>query len=176
VKKEEWTMRTTAIRAVCAASVVFGAVEPSRAERNLKERIELAEAQWLIGTWVHQDPYGGIVRLVFSWELGHHAIIDHVVAPGRESRGISALDPVSQQLEYFGVDDRGGLATGTWCIDSDKWTLKGEARLPDGSQIKVVSIHSREGIHSMKLEVYRLGTQGELVTPPFLTRHYERRE
>ncbi len=161
--------------ALCITASAAGVVGQEQEERNLRSSLEQAEAHWLIGTWEHQDPDGDIVRLVFSWDLGDNAILDHVVAPGRESRGISARDPVSGRMEYFGVDDRGGLATGWWSFDADKWVLRGDAHLPDGSLVKIASIHTREGQDSMELKVYRVGAEGEMQTPPLLTRRYERR-
>lgn len=105
----------------------------------------LRPLEWLIGEWAGGSADGKVVgRVTFEWGPGKNFIVatrtmehqDAVLQNGTQWIG---WDPVAKQIRSWNFEGDGGFSEGKWSQEGDKWTIKTDSSVVDGSKVTGVN-------------------------------------
>jgi hypothetical protein len=125
----------------------------------LADLIEQNDLGWMIGKW---ETAGGEASLSYDWRVSKHAIAVTFSAGERQSEGMIALKPGSQEANYMAVDSKGGVTSGKWAEHNGNPTLKATMRNAEGDTRGTAVEHIRVDADTMKVVVYKLDSSGEI--------------
>lgn len=98
---------------------------------------ELAQLEWLVGSWLSEDP-DSLVSFSCKWsEDGNFLLVDY----DSRVRGESAIkstqrigwDPVTKRVRSWTFDSDGGFGEAVWTRVDQSWMIKSTLTVPDGS-------------------------------------------
>jgi len=101
--------------------------------------------EFLIGEWAGQNPDGkAVVRVTFEWGPGKNFIVatrtmEHQDALLQNGTQWIGWDPVAKGIRSWNFEADGGFSEGTWSQDGDKWTIKTNSTVVDGSKVTGVN-------------------------------------
>lgn len=110
---------------------------------------QLQPLEWIIGTWVDEDPNARI-ETVCKWTENRNfitrsftVIIDGVA----DLRGTQVIgwDPSQKTIRSWLFDARGTFGTATWTQDGDRWVIRGSQVLGGGERASAINVLTRIG-------------------------------
>jgi len=162
------------ILAVVAILVILATV--ASAQQKLGDLVTEGGFDWMIGKWQATTDQGDKVDLVYKWELDKNLITMGFKIGDFEGRGMIYYVPAENKVVQVGVDNRGGIAKGTWDADGDKAVARLEYTPVDGEIRRMASVHSKVDANTMKEEYYTMDSDGRLAEEPRGTLEYKRQK
>jgi hypothetical protein len=143
-------------------------------QEGLGDMVTMGGFEWLIGDWKVTTDQGVEIRSFFKWGLNKNLITTGFKVSEFEGRGMIYYDPADYKVHQLGVDNRGGVAKGTWDADGDKAVARLEYTRPNGEVVRMASVHSKVDLDTMKVEYYDMDKDGWLADEPKSTLQYKR--
>jgi hypothetical protein len=134
------------------------------AQQSLSDLVQEANAGWMIGSWKATTDDGGTFSMTFSWDLDKHVIVLHGKGDDLEFKGYSALQPGTDQVSYFGFDNRGVVSQGKWSMENDELTLRVESQTDEGVR-KMAAVFVSGSGGGLVVRLHRLDDSGDLISP-----------
>jgi len=105
----------------------------------------LRELDWLAGEWIDEARKGEVARASYAWAENDNFLVsnfavtlkDVPVAGGTQWIG---WDGAAKGIRSWSFDSNGGIATGDWSKDGDKWLVKATATARDGKKLSSVNV------------------------------------
>jgi uncharacterized protein (TIGR02246 family) len=105
---------------------------------------QLKELEWMIGTWVDQDPESRI-ETTCQWTKNQNfmtrsfmvTVKDRVEMAGMQ---IVGWDPATKQIRSWVFDSDGGFGEGVWSRKGNRWYVRTTGISPDGQKSSAVNI------------------------------------
>ena len=100
--------------------------------------------EWAIGEWADEAPAnapaGEVGYVCFSWAPGQNFIISTRTVDYKDDSHVQATqwigwDAAAKQIRSWSFQADGGSGQGTWTKDGNKWVIKTESILADGSKV-----------------------------------------
>ena len=110
----------------------------------------LDELAWLVGEWVDEDDAGVVNTSCRRSDDGKYLLREFRLRlaglpPTSETQRIG-WDPVREQIRSWAFDSDGGFTEGYWTrVTPDRWVIKTEGFLRDGSTVSATNILARVG-------------------------------
>jgi len=145
-------------------------------QEGLGELVTMGGFEWLIGDWKTKTDQGMEIQSFYKWGLNKNLINMGFKMGEYEGRGMIYLDPTNYQVHQVGVDNRGGVAKGTWDADGDKAVARLIYTPPEGEVRRMASVHSKVDADTMKVEFYDMDEDGWLADEPQGTLNYKRQK
>lgn len=147
---------------IVLATLLLGT--PSHAQQTLADLVQEANAGWMLGSWKAPTDDGGTFSLSFSWDLDRHVVVLHGKGDDMEFKGYSALEPASEEVSYFGFDNRGSITKGKWAMEGGELVLRVESRSQRGT-MKMAAVFVPASGGNLNLRLHQLDQWGSLVYP-----------
>ena len=105
--------------------------------------------EWAIGEWVDEAPAtapaGEVGYVCFTWAPGQNFIISTRTVDYKDDSQVQATqwigwDAAAKQIRSWSFQADGGTGQGTWMKDGNKWVIKTESILADGSKVTATNI------------------------------------
>jgi hypothetical protein len=101
--------------------------------------------EWVIGEWVDERPSSGVAGVSFTWAPDQNFIISTRTVQTKEGvldRGTQWIgwDPANKQIRSWNFEADGGFGEGAWTKDGDKWIIKTNSVLADGSKVIATNV------------------------------------
>ncbi|MCX6877343.1 MAG: SgcJ/EcaC family oxidoreductase [Verrucomicrobia bacterium] len=106
--------------------------------------------EWAIGEWLDAAPAAGAAgqetgHVSFVWAPGQNFIISTRTVDYKDASLLQATqwigwDAAAKQIRSWGFQADGGVSQSIWTRDGDKWVVKTEATLADGSKVTSTNI------------------------------------
>ena len=145
-------------------------------QESLGDMVTMGGFEWLVGDWKAKADEGGEVRSFYKWGLNKHVLTMGFKMGDFEGRGMIYYDPADYKVHQVGVDNKGGVAKGTWDADGDKAVARLEYTPPDGQLVRMASVHSKVDIDTMEVEFYNMDEDGWLEDEPRAKLKYKRQK
>ncbi len=145
-------------------------------QEGLGELVTMGGFEWLIGDWKVKTDQGVEIQSFYKWGLNKNLINMGFKMGEFEGRGMIYLDPTNYQVHQVGVDNRGGVAKGTWDADGDKAVARLIYTPPEGEVRRMASVHSKVDTDTMKVEFYEMDEDGWLADEPRGKLEYKRQK
>lgn len=109
----------------------------------------LSGLEWLIGEWADEAPAGAppgeVGYVLFTWTPGRNFIVSTRTVDYKDTSLLQTTqwigwDAAAKQIRSWSFQADGGVGQGTWTRDGDKWVIKTESTLADGSKVTATSI------------------------------------
>ena len=119
----------------------------------------LRPLEWLIGEWAGGSADGKVLgRVTFAWGPGKNFIVatrsmehqDAVLQNGTQWIG---WDPVAKQIRSWNFEGDGGFSEGKWSQEGDKWTIKTDSTVVDGSKVTGVNTATLVDGDTIKIKI-----------------------
>jgi len=159
---------------LCAAAMLVMLSTGAMAQQNLGEILKEYGFDWLLGKWVAKTDDGTKIQASYKLELDNHLISMGFKSGDFEGRGMIVYVPSEEKVVQVGVDNQGGIVKGLWDADGDKAVAKLEYTRGYGQTSRVAVVHSKVDARTMKVEFYKLSSDGQLAEEPSDTLHYKR--
>ncbi len=158
------------------AAIFVILADGASAQQKLGDLVTEGGFEWVIGEWVATTDEGDKVDLVYKWELNKNLITLGFKVGDFEGRGMIYYVPAENKVVQVNVDNRGGIAKGTWDADGDKAVARLEYTPVDGEIRRMASVHSKVDANTMKVEFYTMDSDGRLAEEPRGTCEYKRQK
>jgi hypothetical protein len=174
--------KTVKIRTVLRNTILAGAAivviltVGADGQQGLGELVTMGGFEWLIGDWMATTDQGGEIHSFYRWGLNKNLISMGFKMGEFEGRGMIYYDSTEGRVVQIGVDNRGGVAKGTWDPDGEKAVARLEYTPPDGEKRRMASTHSKVDAETMKVEFYEMDSDGWLSDEPTGTLEYKRQK
>jgi hypothetical protein len=174
--------KTTKIHAVLKNTILAGLAivviltAGAGGQEGLGEMVTMGGFEWLLGNWKATTDQGVEVNSFYKWGLNKNLINMGFKMGEFEGRGMIYLDPTNYQVHQVGVDNRGGVAKGTWDADGDKAVARLVYTPPEGEVRRMASVHSKVDADTMKVEFYEMDKDGWLADEPGGKLQYKRQK
>ena len=166
-------LRNTVL-AVAAVLVILAT--GAEAQRKLADLVTEGGFDWMMGKWAATTDQGDKVALFFKWELDKNLITMGFKVGDFEGRGMIYYVPAENKVVQVNVDNRGGMAKGTWDADGDKAVVRLEYKPAEGEIRRMASVLSKVDTNTMKEEYYTMDSDGRLAEEPLGTYEYKRQK
>ena len=105
----------------------------------------LRDLGWLEGEWTDEAQKGEVAKASFSWAENDNFLVstfavtlkDVPVAGGTQWIG---WDGAAKGVRSWSFDSNGGIATGDWSKDGDKWVVNSTVTARDGKKLASVNV------------------------------------
>ena len=161
---------------LAGAAIVVILTVGAPGQQQLGELVTMGGFEWLIGDWKATTDMGVEVHSFYKWGLNKNLITMGFKMGEFEGRGMIYYDPAEFKVVQIGVDNRGGVAKGTWDADGEKAVARLEYTPPDGEKRRMASVHSKVDVETMKVEFYDMDSDGWLSDEPRGTLEYKRQK
>jgi len=166
-------LRNTVL-AVAAVLVILAT--GAEAQRKLADLVTEGGFDWMMGEWAATTDEGGKIHSSYKWELNKNLITMGFKMGDFEGLGMIYYVPAEDKVVQVGVDNRGGIAKGTWDADGDKAVARLEYTPVEGEIRRMASVHSKVDANTMKVEFYTMDSDGRLAEEPLGTLEYKRQK
>lgn len=101
--------------------------------------------EWLIGEWAGGSADGKVVgRVIFEWGPGKNFIVatrtmEHQDAMLQNGTQWIGWDPVAKGIRSWNFEGDGGFSEATWSQEGNKWVIKTNSTVVDGSKVTGVN-------------------------------------
>ncbi len=163
------------IRYVLMGLMACVSLMQARAQESLPDLVSQANADWMLGQWQAQTDNGGTFNLGIAWELDKHAVAFHGKDSNMEFKGFNVIEPGSDKVKYWGVDNHGVVAKGSWAMEDDQLTLRIDCLMPEGGTRKMAVVFGGSADEGLKIRIYGVNEDGELVTPAHATLSFKKK-
>ncbi|NQT01769.1 MAG: hypothetical protein HQ580_07095 [Planctomycetes bacterium] len=164
---------------LAGAAVVVILTVGAGGQQGLGELVTMSGFEWLIGNWEATTDEGDKVDLVYKWELNKNLITLGFKVGDFEGRGMIYYVPAENKVVQIGVDNRGGVAKGTWDADGEKAVARLEytpSTPADGVRRRMASVLSKVDANTMKEEFYEMDSDGWFAEETLGTLEYKRQK
>ncbi len=161
---------------LAAAAALFILSSGARAQQSLGEILKEYGFDWLLGKWVATTDDGTKIQAYYKLELNNHLISMGFKSGDLEGRGMIVYVPAEEKVIQVGVDNKGGIVKGLWDADGDKVVAKLEYTRGNDQTSRVAVVHSKVDAKTMKVEFYKLSSEGQLAEEPSGTLQYKRQK
>jgi len=161
---------------LAGAAIVVILTVGAGGQQGLGELVTMGGFEWLIGDWKATTDQGGEVRSFYKWGLNKNVITMGFKMGEFEGRCMIYYDPAEFKVVQIGIDNRGGIAKGTWDAEGEKAVARLEYTPADGQKRKMASVHSKVDAETMKVEFYEMDSDGWLSEEPRGTLEYKRQK
>jgi uncharacterized protein (TIGR02246 family) len=101
--------------------------------------------EWAIGEWVDAEPEAEAGHISFAWAPGQNFIVSTRTMDFKDTSLLQSTqwigwDPAAKQIRAWSFQADGGFGESTWTKDGDKWVLRNESTLADGSKVTSTNI------------------------------------
>jgi uncharacterized protein (TIGR02246 family) len=105
--------------------------------------------EWAIGEWVDDVPAGAtpaeVGHVSFAWAPGQNFIVSTRTVDYRDTQHLQSTqwigwDAAAKQIRSWSFQADGGFGESTWTKDGNKWVVKTESVLADGSKVTSTSV------------------------------------
>jgi len=174
--------KSTKIDAVLRNTILVGAAivviltVGAGGQQNLGELVTMGGFEWLIGDWKATTDMGVEVRSFYKWGLNKNLLNMGFKMGEFEGRGMIYFDPAEERVVQIGIDNRGGVAKGTWDAEGEKAVARLEYTPPDGEKRRMASVHAKVNAETMKVEFYEMDSDGWLSDEPTGKLEYKRQK
>jgi hypothetical protein len=138
--------------------------------------VTMSGFEWLIGDWKTTTDRGVEIRSFYKWGLNRNLITMGFKMGEFEGRGMIYYDPADYKVHQVGVDNRGGVAKGSWDADGDKAVARLEYTPTEGEKRRMASVHSKIDMNTMKVEFFEMDSDGWLADEPQGILQYKRQK
>ena len=167
-KRRNTLLAVAAILVICAAG--------ASAQQRLGDLVTEYGFDWMMGEWVASTNEGEKIHSFYKWELNKNLVTLGFKMGEFEGRGMIYFVPAEDKVVQVGVDNRGGIAKGTWDADGDKAVARLEYTPAEGDIRRMASVHSKVDAETMKVEFYAMDSNGQLAEEPWGTLEYKRQK
>ena len=174
--------KTTTIHTVLRNTILAGAAivviltVGAGGQQGLGELVTMSGFEWLIGDWVATTDEGGEIHSSYKWELNKNLITLGFKVGDFEGRGMIYYVPAENKVVQVNVDNRGGIAKGTWVAEDEKAVVRLEYTPVEGEIRRMASVLSKVDANTMKEEFYTMDSDGWLSDEPLGTYEYKRQK
>jgi len=159
-----------------AAAVLVILSTGARAQQNLGDIVKEYGFDWMLGKWVATTSKGSKIQAFYKWELNKHLITMSFKSGDFEGRGMIVYVPSEDKVIQVGADNKGGIAKGLWDAEGDKAIAKLEYTPANGQTSRMAAVHSKVDAKTMKVEFYKMDSDGQLAEKPSDTLEYKRQK
>jgi hypothetical protein len=146
------------------------------AQPKLGDLVAEAGFDWMVGRWTGTTDDGQNIEVVYRWGLDKHLVSFDFKMGDYAYQGMIFYLSGKDEVVEVGVDNEGGTAKGTWSIEYDKAISKSERTQAYGEIMRVAIIHSKVDAKTMKVELRRLDSSGEVTEESFGTLEFKRQK
>jgi len=144
--------------AVLAFSLLLTSATLLRAG-TLEELAKANGTDWMIGKWATED---GAATIAYTWKLNKHAVGFTFKMGERESEGMMARKPGTENTIVYGsVDNTGGVSQGKWIEFNGHPTLVITATKADGTETKFATEHIKTDADTMTVNLCAVDEDGK---------------
>ena len=161
---------------LAGAAIVVILTVGAGGQQSLGEMVTMGGFEWLIGDWMATTDQAGEIHSFYKWGLNKNVITMGFKMGEFEGRGMIYYDPAEFKVVQIGIDNRGGIAKGTWDADGEKAIARLEYTPADGEKRRMASVHSKVDAKTMKVEFYEMDSDGWLSDEPRGTLEYKRQK
>ena len=159
-----------------AAAVLVILSTGARAQQNLGDILKESGFDWLLGKWEATTDDGKKIQAYYKLELNNHLISMGFKSGDFEGRGMIVYVPSEDKVFQVGVDNKGGTVEGFWDADGDKAIAKLKYTRANGQTSRMAAVHSKADAKTMKVEFYKMDSDGKLAEKPSDTLEYKRQK
>ncbi|MHC4244826.1 MAG: hypothetical protein ACYSU4_20645 [Planctomycetota bacterium] len=171
------TIHTVLRKTILAgAAIVIILTVGAGGQQSLGELVTMGGFEWLIGDWKATTDMGVEVHSFYKWGLNKNLITMGFKMGEFEGRGMIYYEPAEFKVVQIGIDNRGGIAKGSWDAEGEKAVARLEYTPPDGEMRRMASVHSKVDAKTMKVEFYEMDSDGWLSDEPRGTLEYKRQK
>lgn len=161
---------------VVLASVVLLCVCSVPAQEKLGDLVSEYGFDWVIGRWKATTDGGDVIELDYRWALDKHVVTVGLKMGEYEYRGMIFYISAEEKVVEVGVDNRGGMAKGTWEPDGERVVSKSERVEADGTKHNIAIFYSKVDRKTIKVELYGIDGAGKLAAEPRGALNFERQK
>ena len=161
---------------LAGAAIVVILTVGAGGQQSLGEMVTMGGFEWLIGDWMATTDQAGEIHSFYKWGLNKNVITMGFKMGEFEGRGMIYYDPAEFKVVQIGIDNRGGIAKGTWDADGEKAIARLEYTPADGEKRRMASVHSKVDAKTMKVGFYEMDSDGWLSDEPRGTLEYKRQK
>lgn len=162
-------MKLTLVMVISGLLAVTATQAQEERGPSLAARAQEEGVGWIINEWQAWDENGNPLELSYSWDLDNRVAMSHLKSSWIEAKGISALVPFSDEVQYVGFDNRGGRSEGAWSLENGKLVLTVKWTNSQGETGKVAYVHSHPEPDRMTVKVHQLDDWGYREEPAVAT-------
>jgi len=105
----------------------------------------LRQLEWAIGNWADDVDKGEVARVSFEWADNQNFIVSTFATQVKNISIVGGTqwigwDPLSKQIRSWTFDAHGGFGEGSWTKDGNKWIIKTNSVLQDGTKVAATNI------------------------------------
>jgi hypothetical protein len=177
-----YRVKTTKIHAVLRNTILAGVAiivimtVGAGGQEGLGDMVTMGGFEWLMGNWKATTDQGVEVNAFYKWGLNKNLVMMGFKMGEFEGQGIIYYDPADYKVHQVGVDNRGGVAKGTWDADGDKAVARLIYTPPEGEVRRMASVHSKVDTDTMKVEFFEMDEDGWLADEPRGKLEYKRQK
>ncbi len=114
----------------------------------------LRPLEWAIGEWIDETPSAETGHISFAWAPGQNFIVstrtvDYSNTSHLQGTQWIAWDAATKQIRSWTFQADGGFGESTWKKDGDKWVVKTESVLADGSKVTTTNVVASVDAHTL---------------------------
>ncbi|MEK6234038.1 MAG: SgcJ/EcaC family oxidoreductase [Planctomycetales bacterium] len=126
----------------------------------------LKELEWMVGTWANENE-DSKVSISAEWKANRNflvrsfsvAIKDRLDMTGTQ---IIGWDPVNQRVRSWVFDSEGGFGSAVWTRRDDRWIIKAQGSLSDGTRASAVRMLRQVDENNCAIQSINREIDGEL--------------
>jgi uncharacterized protein (TIGR02246 family) len=105
----------------------------------------LRPLEWTIGEWIDETATAETGHISFNWAPGQNFIVSTRTVDYSDTSHLQATqwiawDAAAKQIRSWTFQADGGFGEGTWKKDGDKWIIKTDSVLADGSKVSATNV------------------------------------
>lgn len=158
-----------------ATAILIILTSSTMAQQSLRDLAREYGADWLAGQWTATTDDGTEIQLVYKWELDGHLVTVDFKMGEYASHGMIFYVPGEEKATGLSVDNRGGSSKATWEAQDDKLVSKNERVNAEGEVRKYATVYSKVDTKTIKIALYGLNQDDELIDEPWFTMDYKRK-
>jgi len=151
----------------------FGFQNSTRATETQEEEAapshydKLKDLDWLIGTWIDEDPNISIETKT-NWVASKNYIHQYFSMKTEnqepmEGEQIIAWDPLHKEVRSWVFDSDGGLGEGKWVKKNNRWLVNMSYILPNGLKASSINIYTKIDDNSISWESVGRDVDGQIL-------------
>lgn len=101
--------------------------------------------EWAIGEWLDDAAAGAVGHISFEWAPGQNFIVSTRTVDFKDTSLLQSTqwigwDAAARQIRSWNFQADGGFGESTWTKDGNKWVIKTESVLADGSKVTSTNV------------------------------------
>ncbi|MCB1125697.1 MAG: hypothetical protein KDM81_04320 [Verrucomicrobiae bacterium] len=156
-------------RTITLALVLAGSCLAAHAQPSLRDLVNEAQAEWMMGTWEGPTDDGQTLTHTFAWDLDKKIIVMKGKVGDMAYLGITAIDPETGEPKYSGYDSQGTVSKGTWSEESGDVALRIDGHSPTEGKRKIGVVFGKASGGGLQLRMHGVDQWGYLQYPAAMT-------